>query len=693
VKSVSTGSHTDHADRVLDYKELKKQVRYQLVIDPHPETTESARRLAERAAEEAPRREDRAAFCQILAQYYANFAQPQVAEKWLDEADRLSQGLPQQQAASAYARVTFLLRQKRTREALKLIEPWMEVVDKEENLSLAARMQTVYAGLLDASGDVAKADEAFRKAIEYREALNERPGLAVVYYNYGEFLAQRDDDLRALEYFHRAFDIEEELGLDAGMAQSASQIALLLARRENKEEAEKMQFIARDAAERSGVPVVIAIIKANAASFYERLGDETKQLNALLEAKTYLDRHPFDSIKGPVLGNLAEIYIKHGRYADADALLDKASHLAEQESNRLAIGHWAFARGQLLHKEGKLEEASVQLRRAVEILSDVKAHIMMLRAFAELAVVQSELGMSSEAARSMAKWAEAYIEEHNQDVEQRLKHLQEVQERERKEKEEEIYRLKNIELSTALEKLKGVNTELRDLASEKDEFMAIAAHDLRNPLADMRNMLQTLLNHYDVLGKDDVLDVARDLLTTTTRMSATVHAFLELSRTDRRSAGIKDEILDIVHMAHRALERHASSAESKNIQIVVEGAGQVWARGDASIVDAVLDNLVSNAVKFAPSDSIVTITVFKGDEHAFIRVSDQGPGIPAADRPKLFTKYTRLSTRPTGGEDSLGLGLYLAKKMAMRMDATLEYEAREEGGATFVFTLQTANPD
>ncbi len=680
---------TDELTGPIDYRELLKQARVALVGNPVPGVVEQARVKAERAAEEAPRREDRAEFCQVLAQHYHNYAMPEEAGKWIEEAERLSQGVPRLEAMSAYVHASLLHRSFEFQKALDKLEPLARSIDAETDLSLAARVQTLYAGVLDQLGRIDEADAAFKTALELRERDGDKTGLAVVYYNYGEFCSQRDDDLRALEYMHKAYELEKELNLPHSVAQSAMQISLLYAQQGDEEQALAYFDEARHAAKQADVPAITAFVKANAASLYERLGDETSQLAALLDAKTYLDRHPFDVIRVLVLGNLGELYVRHGKYDLAEPLLERALKMARRDKHAYAEGQWLYAMGLLRKGQGRLSEAASLLTNAVNILSDVKAHVLTLRAFSDLAIVQSEMGAHTDACQTMAEWARTYVEEHDENVQRQLKTVREHRQKDREESQAEIYRLKNVELSAAMDQLKVVNNELRDLAVEKDEFMAIAAHDLRNPLADMRSMLQTVINHFDILSKDDILDISRDLLATTTRMSATVHAFLEISRTDRRSSGLQDETVDLVHLAHRAVERFAPRAQGKSITLVVDAPQPVFAQGDASVVDAVLDNLISNALKFVPADTTVTLAVARDGKECTVRVIDEGPGVSEADRPKLFTKYGKLSTRPTAGEDSLGLGLYLARRMAERMNAHLEYEPRETG-ACFVLRVPQA---
>ena len=172
---------TDELTGPIDYRELLKQARVALVGNPSPGVVEQARAKAQQAAEEAPRREDRAEFCQVLAQHYHNYAMPEEAEKWIEEAERLSQGVPRLEAMTAYVHASLLHRSFEFTKALDKLEPLANAIDVEEDLSLAARIQTLYAGVLDQLGRIDEADAAFKKALDLREQDGDKTGLAVVY--------------------------------------------------------------------------------------------------------------------------------------------------------------------------------------------------------------------------------------------------------------------------------------------------------------------------------------------------------------------------------------------------------------------------------------------------------------------------------------------------------------------------------
>ncbi len=672
-----------------DYSAVLATVRRDLITNPSSERIRNARELAASAAESCSDVELKTEFYCVLALHFHNYAEFDSSYEWLNKARACAGDNYSAQAWIAYTHAAILMRQRRLREALTVLEPY-EKVGEVNNKLVAARLQTLRAGILDSLGETDRADQSYQAALELREAIGDPLGLATVYYNYAEFCMRRDDDARALEYFSKCYNIERDYRNMSGLAQSASHLAQLHARRGNRDEALRYFEESTAAAIESAVQMVIAIVKSNAASIFESLGDKTAQISSLLDAKTYLERYPFESIRSKVLGNLGQMYVSQQEYEKAEPLLNEALSISEMEGDRYACGHWLLVLGRMYNDQGKYKEAISVLTKARDYLAAVQAHVDTLRAFSELARAQAGVGATREAYELMSAWASAYTQQHADSMETRMRRLQAAREKDRKEKEDEIQRLRNVELVAANEKLTRMNKELSELATEKDEFMAIAAHDLRNPLADMRTMLQSIIAHYDVLGRDDVLDVCKELLSAVTRMIATVHAFLEVSRTDRRSNGLSLDKLDIVHMAHRAVERYEARAYSKKINILVKSTGEAWAYADHSIVDAVLDNLISNAIKYSPRDSTITITVFTENKEVAVHVQDAGPGVPAAERAKLFTKYARLSARPTGGEDSIGLGLYLVKRMAQRMNATIEYVDHDGPGAIFALKMPSA---
>ena len=108
---------------------------------------------------------------------------------------------------------------------------------------------------------------------------------------------------------------------------------------------------------------------------------------------------------------------------------------------------------------------------------------------------------------------------------------------------------------------------------------------------------------------------------------------------------------------------------------------------DRNKIRQVVDNLISNAVKYSPKGSIITVFVLKDGDTAGFAVRDSGPGVPEEERHKLFKDYGRLSTRPTGGEKSTGLGLAICKKIVEAHSGSLGVENIPGQGAEFYVSL------
>jgi two-component system sensor histidine kinase/response regulator len=111
------------------------------------------------------------------------------------------------------------------------------------------------------------------------------------------------------------------------------------------------------------------------------------------------------------------------------------------------------------------------------------------------------------------------------------------------------------------------------------------------------------------------------------------------------------------------------------------------ARGDRAAILQILDNLISNALKYSPPKTTVHVHTLPEREHVVVSVRDEGPGINEEDQKKLFQKFSRLSARPTGGESSTGLGLAIVKRLAEAMSGTVQCHSVPGSGATFSLRL------
>lgn len=223
-----------------------------------------------------------------------------------------------------------------------------------------------------------------------------------------------------------------------------------------------------------------------------------------------------------------------------------------------------------------------------------------------------------------------------------------------------------------------------------DELVGTLARQLKNHLGGMQRSALLLNERAAALGDERLGRNAASLLQAAQEMSSFVAGFLAPGQSSR--AELKGEALDLNAAAAAAVRRYRELARRKRIALIlVGGPPAIRVTADPAAVEQVLANLISNAIKFSPAGKRVWLRVARAaGGRGRCEVRDEGPGIAAADRRRLFQRYRRLSAEPTGGETSTGLGLSIAKKLAAGMNGTLRCAPGAGPGASFVLTLPGA---
>jgi len=232
--------------------------------------------------------------------------------------------------------------------------------------------------------------------------------------------------------------------------------------------------------------------------------------------------------------------------------------------------------------------------------------------------------------------------------------------------------------------LKQARDRLTRLARERQDSLELIAHDLRNHFSNV-------LFASEMLAGEDPLDVEkRSRLGHSIRSSADagllfLQAVLDQAAGEAQGAAL--EPLPASQVAQEAVDAFAERARAKGMRFDMRLDRRLLVCGQRMSVLHVLHNLVSNAIKYAPEGSIITVSTSRHEDHGRLQVMDHGPGISASDQASLFRRFVTLGSQPTGGESATGLGLALAKQKARVMGGDLWYEDRPGGGASFTLEL------
>lgn len=231
------------------------------------------------------------------------------------------------------------------------------------------------------------------------------------------------------------------------------------------------------------------------------------------------------------------------------------------------------------------------------------------------------------------------------------------------------------------------NDELRRLNDQQNAFLGIAAHDLRSPIGLIQMTAQLLLDSEAQLSPEQQTKFTQDILRHTDHMLRLLNDVLDVTQIESGNLSLEETPIELADLLAEAVKWHALVATPKGTRVQLQPviAGRVLA--DPLRVRQVVDNLISNAVKYSPPGSLVRVGMQQIDRGWRIAVKDQGPGLTSADRQRLFQDFARLSARPTGGEKSTGLGLAIVRRIVEAHGGQVGAESTPGQGATFWFTL------
>ncbi|HTM50896.1 MAG TPA: ATP-binding protein [Bryobacteraceae bacterium] len=240
-------------------------------------------------------------------------------------------------------------------------------------------------------------------------------------------------------------------------------------------------------------------------------------------------------------------------------------------------------------------------------------------------------------------------------------------------------------------KLTDANQALNLLNEEKNEFMGIAAHDLKNPLGAIRGYAEMLEEDAAEVSKEEVADTASRIKKSANLMFDLVSNLLDVNRIEQGKLETTLKVCDLSGTVKQAVEGYRARAQAKQIQLHYEEAAPVPpVMADASQLVQVIDNLISNAVKYSPAGKNIYVRVRQVGQGVRTEIRDEGPGISGEDQKRLFGKFARLTARPTAGEHSTGLGLAIVKKLVESMQGKIWCESELGKGATFILEMTMA---
>ncbi|MEO5931183.1 MAG: HAMP domain-containing sensor histidine kinase [Candidatus Kapaibacterium sp.] len=253
---------------------------------------------------------------------------------------------------------------------------------------------------------------------------------------------------------------------------------------------------------------------------------------------------------------------------------------------------------------------------------------------------------------------------------------------------DELSRLNN-ELTTTQRELARKNAELKRLNEQKNQFLGIAAHDLRTPLGAIMIYSEFLMESLPDRFQGEEENFLKTIHSSSHYMLSLVNDLLDIVKIEAGTLDLDLEPHDLARILQRTVLLNRVFAEKKEIGLLFDDSETSLPvmMIDAPKIEQVFNNLIGNAIKFSHPGTTIRIEMMMRKETVEITVVDQGIGIPAGELEGLFLPFRTTSTRSTAGEKGAGLGLAIARKIVQRHGGRITVESTPGTGSTFTVVL------
>lgn len=524
---------------------------------------------------------------------------------------------------------------------------------------------------------VGQYDEALShslKALATQEEMKDTLGTAITANNIGGLFIRLGHYDTALKYLEQSIEVSRQLNNKFGISKALRNIGIVHEQKKDYHTALEYQsqaiVIIKELDDKQGFIESLTLMGVS----YQKINDFSTALSYHATALKACLQIGEQKVQVEILKNIGDCYTSLHNFAKAIEYLNKAYELAQKIGidDTLVEVHFSYS---------KTYEAMNNYREA-------------LRHYAEWAKLRDKI-LGSEKQKLIA------VMETRLAIEKAMK-------------EKEIFRLRNIELTQAFDELEEkrhslaaayqqiesqqietikinhemefVNLRLVELNKEKNELLGIVAHDLKNFVTGMVMSGESIRRYYDKLSADEIFKIGERIETVAHQMMNLIHGLLDANTIESGKINYNIEKINLNELIPPLIESYTSSSERKNITLKVEyDEKPSIILVDSDRVLQVMDNLVSNAVKYSYPSTTITVRLRNFPSTVRFEVQDEGPGISAEEQPLLFKRFQRLSAKPTGGEHSSGLGLANAQKLIQGMGGQIWCESELGKGSNFIF--------
>ncbi|WP_026897864.1 hybrid sensor histidine kinase/response regulator [Daejeonella oryzae] len=242
-------------------------------------------------------------------------------------------------------------------------------------------------------------------------------------------------------------------------------------------------------------------------------------------------------------------------------------------------------------------------------------------------------------------------------------------------------------VSERTQELEELNKELKDLNLSKDKFLSVISHDLRNPLTALLISSDKLSRDTENQTFEDIQPLAKIIHRTSNKILQQLNELVDWAKMQHEKTNFNPEKLHMVRAMDQSLELLKANALQKNITLRNKIPFDVYVNADILMLRSILQNLVTNAIKYTPQGGLITVTAQRLDKMIEVCITDSGVGMEAEIRENLFSNSTSQSVSGTNNEKGSGLGLILVKDFVTQHGGIIRVESEPGEGTCIIFTI------
>lgn len=565
-----------------------------------------------------------------------------------------------------------------------------------------------------------------KKAMEIAKDINYKKGEAIslnymgkIYYNMSEYSIAHDYQIKALE-------IHKEIGYKIGIAISLESLGVIYSAIDKHDDALKSFNESLNIYAELNKQTAIASAHGNIAITYK---EQALYDKAIEHYKISLDIYTKENNKFNIartLYNIGNLYYDEKKYDKALSYTQDALSTFEKIDNRFGIILSYIGLGRIYKEKKEFNLAEDYLVKALKMSSKIDS----FSKYEYLHKTLYQFYYAKNDYKNALKHYTLYQEQHEKSIsEKNLEQINFAKEKYQTElidKENEVlinkqildekliqqqkiliaiillsaciisislflrYRIKkkaNIILEKQKEDLSILVKQLNILNKEKDGFMSILSHDLKNPFNVIIGLLDLLNNQYDELDKDEIKEYILHAANASNSAFTLLEDILTWSRTQSKGISVNPEEIKLYKLCDKSIEVLIPMAQKKNISIENLINKNIILKVDAFTLSTIISNITSNAIKFTKEGGHINISSEQENENILIKIKDDGVGMTQAKIDELFQLNKNMSTEGTNQEKGTGLGLLICYEFAKLNNASINVESEEGKGTTFIIGL------